>query len=288
MTLDHHDDRKREVLVTIAIGDTFSIKFRKLFCGSLERYAEKNGFELVIIDQPLRRSDKHVAWQKLLIFDHPRVAKYSRALFVDADVYITSHAADPFSFIGDMQWGIVANNPYNLKGLKRTDLELYDGCPANNRPDVLMNTGVFIVSKDIKPMLEMVYDTYPEQRCWENGPLSYHLLNDKRGVELPSGFNTIAACYRTAFGRSLSKILEMYHKNSFIHFAGGPMKTMPALQIIKYIDTHPDSTLTKLIYRFSQEKYDHFTAPMLSLVCRFIGIYDYRVKRRFVLEGHVK
>jgi hypothetical protein len=102
---------------------------------------------------------------------------------------------------------------------------------------------------------------------------------------LPSEFNTLVIAYRMAFGRGLSVILMMYKESSFLHFAGGPMKTMPTLYIVKYIDTHPNSIFTRLLYFGGTPSSDWFTAPLLGFIGKVIAIYDYHIKRRFGLRG---
>lgn len=273
------NQQKKDVMVTLAIGQKYLDNFNREFRGSFERFAERNNIELVVVDEFIEKSEKRAPWQKLLIFDHPKVAPYGRAMFLDADIYITKHARNPFDVLGNRPWGIVDNNPYGLEYLHRTEPQLYDHCPEENRPDKMMNSGMFIVSKELKkPVLEMIYREQPEQPCCDNGPLSYHLLNDKRGVILPPEFNTVVWSYRSAFGWGLSKVIELYDKNSFIHFAGN--KGMMLLPLIRYIDTHENSFLTKIIRALAKPALDPVTAPILIVSDKIRAAYRYHVKRR--------
>src|SRR3954469_3548600 len=97
---------QKEVFTTLAIGDRYLNNFNKEFRGSFERYAKRHGFEFVVIDQFIQKSDKRAPWQKLLIFDHPMISPYSRAMFMDADIYITRHARSPYEALGNKPWGI--------------------------------------------------------------------------------------------------------------------------------------------------------------------------------------
>ena len=55
--------------------------------------------ELVIIDDYIKNQTSAPLGQKLLIFDHPKISKYDRAMFMDADIYITKHARNPFDIL---------------------------------------------------------------------------------------------------------------------------------------------------------------------------------------------
>lgn len=272
------DQTRKDVLTTLAIGAKYLDNFNREFRDSFERFAKKYDIEFVVVDQFIEKSEKRAPWQKLLIFDHPRITPYNRAMFMDADIYITKHARNPFDVLGNKPWGIIDNNAYNLEFLKKTDPALYNNCPKENRPDKMMNSGVFIVTKEMKPTMEMIYRDQPEQQCCDNGPLSYYLLNDGRGMIMPPEFNTVVFCYRSAHGWGLSKILQMYHENSFIHFAGN--KGMMLLPLIRYIDMHENSLLTKLVYFFGKKSLDFITGPALLAADQIRGAYRYHIKRR--------
>jgi hypothetical protein len=267
------------VFTTLAIGKKYLDNFNKEFRQSFETFAKKFNLEFVVVDEFIEPSDKRAPWQKLLIFSHPRIAPYEKVMFMDADIYITAHARNPFQVLGSKPWGIIDNNPYNLEFLSRTEPQLYQHCPKENRPDRMMNSGVYIVSKENKSMMEMIYKTQPEQQCCDNGPLSYYLLTDGKGMLLPAEFNTVVFCFRSAYGWGLSKILKMYTENSFIHFAGN--KGMMFLPLIRYIDTHEHSVLTKIIYFLGQEWLDPISAPVLKAAEFLRGAYRYHIKRRF-------
>jgi hypothetical protein len=270
---------KKEVFCTLAIGQKYLTNFNDEFRASFERYAQRHDFEFVVIDQFIQKSDKRAPWQKLLIFDHPRIAPYERVMFMDADIYITKHARSPYEVFGNQEWGMCDNNPWNLDFLNKTDLDLYKNCPKENRPNKMLNSGVYIVSKAMKPVMEMIYRDQPEQQCCDNGPLSYYMLNNPRGSILPSEFNCVVFCYRSAFGWGLSKILQMYHENSFIHFAGN--KNIMLLGLIRYIDTTERSLLKSLIYFLGKPVFDPVTGPAIRAAEVIRGAYRYHIKRRF-------
>lgn len=269
------------VVVTTVMGEKFSKFYDKFFKKSQIKFSEKIKTDFITINNNIEESEKHShpSWQKLLMFRREDVSKYKKVLFIDADVYITKHARNPFDIVGESIWSMAKNNPYNLANYAKTDLELYKYCPKINRPDYMLNAGVFIIKKTHRQVMENIFYEYEEQPCYDNGPFSYHLLNSQGGMILPSEFNTLVICYRGAFGSGLSVILKMYNESSFIHFANGPMKSISTLYIIKYIDTHPNSILTRLLRLLGNKRLDFITAPLLNQMNKIIASYHYRIKK---------
>lgn len=276
--------KNNDVIVTLVIGEKYKKIYDNIFHESHKRFSDHIQTDFVIIDRviELSKRHKHPAWQKMLIFHCPKITDRQRILFVDADIYITKHAKNPFLIAQNTPWAMANNNPYKVDYLTKNDLKLYNHCPVENRPKILLNSGVFIVDKSCRDILNKVFYNYDEQICYENGPISYHLLNDSPGTILPSEFNVIVVAYRMAYGHGLSVILKMYHESSFLHFAGGSMKTMPTLPIIKYIDTTKSSFFKRIIYFLGRKDFDFITAPLLDLIGKFLVIYSYHIKRRFI------
>jgi hypothetical protein len=264
-------------VVTTVTGAKFTKTYEKLFKDSQVRYVDRMNMNFIFITDTIELSPrhKHVSWQKMLMFRHPQIVPYKKVLFIDADIYVTRHARNPFDVVGDAIWAEADNNPYKLPYLNENDPKLYDYCPKENRPDIMLNGGVLVIAKEARHIMEKVFYEYDEQPCYDNGPMAYHLLNTPGGMLLPTG-------------RGLSTLLQMYRESSFLHFAGGPMKTMPTLYLIKYIDTHPDSFFTRLIYFFGKKKYDFLTARILNAIRKVIAVNDYHIKRRFGLGEYRK
>lgn len=274
------EKEKNNVIVTTVMGEKFSKFYDKFFKKSQIKFSEKIKTDFIVIDKVIEKSNKHnhPSWQKLLMFRREDVSKHKRVLFIDADVYITRHARNPFDVVGESIWSMAKNNPYNLPDYAKTDLELYKHCPKINRPGYMLNAGVFIMTKSCHKIMEDIFYEYEEQPCYDNGPFSYHLLNTPNGVILPTEFNTLILCYFKAFGQGLSSVIKVYSESSFIHFAGGPMKSISALYIIKYIDTHPNSILTRLLYLFGNKRFNFITTPILNQINRIIAYYYHRIK----------
>lgn len=219
---------KKEAIVTICIGEQYKKFYNKYFRPSHERFAKKIGVDLIVIDDHIDKSmfgkGRHPAWQKLLIFNSPLTQQYERLCWIDADIFITKHSENPFKKVGNGQWGAAKNNPYQFDDLAKSDLLLYEQCPKINRPNYLLNTGFFIVDKkEHQPVLESIYKNNSEQPCYENGPLSYTLLNTPNGKELESSFNCLQTNYFRAHKTNgkLKKMIGLVKDNYFIHFCGG-------------------------------------------------------------------
>ncbi len=218
--------KSKEALITIAIGSDYLDFYNKFFRESHERFARKTKRKLIVITDYIDGSNygkqRHPAWQKLLIFQSQETEGFDKLCWIDADIYITSHSADPFLNVNNNSWGAVQNNIYNLEAIAKRGADLYSFCPDTNKPEYILNTGFFIVNrKNHAQLLESVYSSYDEQPCYENGPLSYHLLNSPPGVELDKSFNLLLPYYFTVHETNDDTIIDLVKKNNFIHFCGG-------------------------------------------------------------------
>jgi predicted SAM-dependent methyltransferase len=219
-------DKSKEALVTLATGEKYQAFYNEHFRPSHERFAQKIGRKLIVIEDYIDDSEygrsRHPAWQKLLIFKSPKIKEFDRLCWIDGDIFITGHSLDPFDKIGQNGWAAVRNNTYNSERLAKTDLNLYAYCPRDDRPEYILNTGFFIVNREEHAeLMEYVYKNYDEQPCYENGPLSYHFLNTSPGTELDRSFNNLVPSYTAVKGRSLYSIYKLVEESNFIHFCGG-------------------------------------------------------------------
>jgi hypothetical protein len=268
---------QRTAIVTFATGEAYLRQFTTTFRPSVERYARSVGKPFVVITKLIRETPKHPSWQKLLIFQESSVREFDRILIVDGDIFITKHARNIFEEIGDAPWAAVQNNPYNLPTLAKTDMNLYENCPQENRPSFVVNGGMFLITREYRSALENIFETQPEQTCYEQGPLSYYLLNEGKGRILSPEFNTIVHSYIEKYGHSLSSILAMYDQASFLHFVAGKWRSV--FYFIRWFDGTRLSVIKKILRRLGSEKYDPFTRTLFGFAERCIGSYLYRSKR---------
>ncbi len=248
ITMDYQEttlltSSNRQAFVTIVIGEKYKQFYNKSFRTSHERFAKKHKIDFIVLDEHIDQSsygkNRHPSWQKLLVFKSPLLKKYDQICFFDADIYITHQAQNPFNFVQEGFWGMVKNNPFHFEHLKKSDVSLFDYCPLENRPTYVLNGGFFILDrKTHSEILSFIYKNYPEQNCYEQGPLSYHLLSKKfRGVELDTYFNCILSNFREKYIKEngVRKVFSLAYNNGFIHFCGGIDKKI--LTYVKFVDT---------------------------------------------------
>jgi hypothetical protein len=178
--------------------------------------------EKLFIRNTLSFSDsKSLLWQKLLVFETKTISNFKRVMLLDADIWINKFDENPFNLVPYDNWGLCKNNAFDLKTYHKSDLRLYNKCPLENRPDFVLNTGFYILNKNIhSKKMRFIFDNYDTQICEEQGPLSYHLLTEFPGVILPFKFNNIVASFMEKFGYSFSSIIKLYEESNFLHFAG--------------------------------------------------------------------
>lgn len=233
------ETEKKEAIVVIAIGEKFKNIYDTYFRESQERFAKKIGVPLIILNDYIDKSERSLArspsWQKLLMFDVSQTENYDRLCYIDADIYITKKAKNPFENTENKTFGVVKNNPYNFPEERVSNLELYNYCPKENRPKYIINSGFFVAERNIhKKTFEYVYNHYEEQPCYENGPLSYHMLTEHKITDLDIHFNNIIPNLIKKYG--FLWVFKL-NKGGFIHFCGKIHEEM--VNYVQDIDNHP-------------------------------------------------
>lgn len=115
----------KKAIVTLAIGKPYEAMFNKHCQPLWSLYAEKHGFDLIVITDPLddspRAKSRTPAWQKCLIFSDPRVQQYDRVVWVDTDILINPNSPDVTFGVPLEKIGVVdeAATPH------KDDLKLY-------------------------------------------------------------------------------------------------------------------------------------------------------------------
>ena len=166
-----------KAIVTIDIGDSGILQS---FIPSWNRYAEIHGYDVIVIREPIRQSELHPSWQKLLILDHPDVQGYDQILFLDHDVMVNADAPcifesmDDPTKIGLVTWkGSYHADPSMLDNVfrkvwKNNGFECFRG--LRNHSDILSNAGydpitddwtnmgVFTCTPDHADLLRSIYE----------------------------------------------------------------------------------------------------------------------------------
>jgi hypothetical protein len=90
---------RTQALVTLVVGSAYQQLFDRYCRKNWTSYAQRHGYDLIVLDRPLDRSPRARArpfyWQKNLILDHKAVAKYRQIAWIDCDIVINAQAAPP-------------------------------------------------------------------------------------------------------------------------------------------------------------------------------------------------
>jgi len=209
----------RTALTTVCIGDKYRNTWERFSRKSWELYAEKHDYSLVVIDEPIDRSDRGTArspaWQKCLVLEHPALREYERVVWIDADIVInTTTAPDILYGIPSEKIGAVISGAYLHEDLKVPFLERLRGrsYPPHQDSRVwsedqrfwqhglqhptheIVQTGVLVLSPSHHaPLLRQVYDgQYPvDLPGYEQMPLSSAILVNDLLQHLNSRFNAV-------------------------------------------------------------------------------------------------
>ena len=211
----------KKAIATLTIGKRYETNFSK-YCQSLwSLYAQKHGFDLVIINDHLdnspRAKSRSAAWQKCLILSHENLQNYDRVVWVDSDIMINPHSPDivanvPLEKIGAVDEYASPSQEQHSFYLERT-YEYWSRQNVNflNNPtaksfhqdfgldidvESVVQTGVMILSpKYHKELLEHVYYNYEDNGSayynYEMRPLSYEILKNDLAFWLSPKFNQL-------------------------------------------------------------------------------------------------
>jgi hypothetical protein len=238
----------RKAIVTLAVGEKFEQLFNEYCRNNWQQYCDKFGFELIVINNTLDKSDRagkrSLAWQKLLILSQPWSMDFEQIVWVDCDVIINSeHATDitngvVVDKVGAIdQYSIPTADIFNLslsrlyKSWDESNVKYIDnrtsgtyytnrGIPGGELKEV-MQGGIFICSpKHHRDIFEKIYYTYEDSSGggnYENPAMSYELVKAGLIVWLSSRFNfcvinIISAFYPNVFYNTKSFIEEFYSR----------------------------------------------------------------------------
>jgi hypothetical protein len=215
----------KTAIVTIAIGAAYGARWRAHCEPGWSRYAERHGFELIVIDKPLdqtpRAAARSVAWQKCLVLRPDVAGNYDRVIWIDSDILINDRApsiADgiPLERIGatdEHQFPSpqVRREMFTLlmqqaeavdPGLAKTWATYLDpadwhaawGLPRSGRS--IVQTGVLVLApRHHRELLEHVYYSYEdrggEPMNYEMRPLSFEIQKQGLLHVLDSRFNVL-------------------------------------------------------------------------------------------------
>lgn len=211
--------------MTLALGDQFRAQWHALCEPNWRQYAERHGFDLICIEQPLdsspRAQGRSPSWQKCLILSQPFAAQYERLVWLDADILINAAAPNILANVPPDKVGAVGGysaptpqqyqvaNARNVSlwrarggavALDATPASYYAryGLPQAQHADVVQAGVLALSPAHHRAVLEAAYYNY-EGRAgdwqYEMPPLSHELLSRAVVHWLDPRFNTIWLLY---------------------------------------------------------------------------------------------
>src|SRR6218665_224686 len=197
--------KNKKAIVTIAISEKHRKLWEQYAARSWNLYAEKYGYDIVCITDPLDKSERALkrspSWQKCLILGHPDVKGYDRVVWLDSDIII-NHLSAPciVSLVDEKLIGAV--NAWVFPGFDNyasLHQRMIDYCKHHGMPffevgekyfidygmpavsDKAVQGGVLVLTTKLHAsLLEDIYNNYEDNRSahwhYEMRPLSYELI----------------------------------------------------------------------------------------------------------------
>ena len=196
----------KKAIVTLAIGTDYARRFEQFCRKDWTAYAERHGFDLIVIDEPLDTSERargrSPAWQKCLVLGALESAGYERAVWVDSDICINPGAPSILEGVPLERIGATDEHGFPAPAVRQTILQgIIASAPESGPFDRrywqgwrdpgawhaaigvppgqahIVQTGVLVLSpKHHRALLEHVYHAYDD--CgpnYEMRPLSYEI-----------------------------------------------------------------------------------------------------------------
>jgi hypothetical protein len=243
-------------MVTIVIGRDYADTWQRAARPSWERYAQRCGFDIVVIQAPFDVHDQRSpAWQKCLVLSQPWSARFDSVVWVDADIVINEGAPNILDSVTDRTRvaATLANDQLSVaerhilieRVLKRP-------VPAEQSEQVwqalqndqyrrdgivtglgrMIATGVMVASPALhRPFFERAYGGVTGGKANEQPSLSFALLSADRFLQITPRYNwglwdeahmahpqLLVAPIPGGLEPHLPFIHNVYRKAYFLHF----------------------------------------------------------------------
>lgn len=211
----------KRALATLVVGEPYRRRFAAVAAPAWRAYAKAHGLSLVVLDKLLDPSEwgrsRAPAWQKCLLFRHPKLRACDQVVWVDADVLPRPGAPDVCAGVPLESFGAVdhfasptpeafaqaaaAIRDYQrrfgiVQAAETTPQAFYARYGYAEAPSAVVQTGVLVLTPELHgPILEAAYREarQPDSRemLFEMRPLSWHLLRGSPVRWLDPRFNAI-------------------------------------------------------------------------------------------------
>jgi hypothetical protein len=209
-------------IVTLAIGQQHADLWRRYCQRTWQAYAQKHGFDLIVVQEPLDRSElaasRSPAWQKCLVLGQEFAARYRQIVLLDSDIVINDQTAPkitdqvPETHIGGVisgshlpenlrivMLGRLRNRRYEyepgLRQWRESQAEYYKVYGLQPMEAGIIQTGVLVASPlHHRQLFERVYATPANARlprAHEQIPLSHAILSSGLFQPIDPRFNSL-------------------------------------------------------------------------------------------------
>lgn len=242
----------KKAIVTLAIGRTYSERFEQFCRKSWTAYADRHGFDLFVIEEPL---------------DSNPLTDYERVFWVDSDICINPASPSILEGVPTMRIGATDEHRFPTPGVRQALLRaVIASAPAQGDFNArywqrwldpglwhaawglpsgqahIVQTGVMVLSPNYRrEVLEHTYHAYEDRGFnYEMRPLSHEI--QARGLQhwIDPRFNALVWWMflqaNMGSGRIATQtemrdfLMESYSRNYFLHFAGAA-NLMPLLGV---------------------------------------------------------
>jgi hypothetical protein len=199
----------RAAIVTLALGEGWTARWRRLCEENWRSYAARHGYDLILIDEPLDSSERAAgrspAWQKLLILEQPFAERYERIVWTDSDLLFGADAPAvtdgvPPEKVGavDELWAPSRALRDHIHGIPMD--RYYGAAGLEGSFDQIVQTGLLVLSPaHHRDLLRKVYDRHEDpgpNLDYEMRPLSFELLDRDLVWWLDPRFNRLWTLFK--------------------------------------------------------------------------------------------
>jgi hypothetical protein len=209
-------------VVVFVIGSKYITTFESKFKKNLEFYCKKQGYELIILTDFIRKEEnmdkKKFFWQRLLLAD--KFKEYDYVVSIDADIFINIDAPGiPFNEIPDGKVACVNERKYmgnyewreNIQvryGYEKTGKDWYKLSGEDKNYNDHINGGLVIyqpkyhaefLSNLYKKHIENILNNIPPDNDGDQDILSYHVQKEGLIHWLDERWNMVWVLYRILF-----------------------------------------------------------------------------------------
>ncbi len=212
---------ERRALVTVVLGESYRRFYEEHIRSGHERFARQLGCPLLVFERPLETASAvdhaHASWEKVKVLEEPELARFDRLCWLDADVFVLGEPPDPFALAGD-GWLAVDDDTYAIPAQAELGRRWWFGfLPESAWPAVVVNTGLFVVNREHRPLLRGLFDGYGGR--WDQGPFSFHLTGEPNGALGPADLNRLVIHHLSARGYAPRSMRELVARPGLLHFA---------------------------------------------------------------------